>query len=213
MRYGPRITTSGLILCLDAADRNSYPGTGTTWYDLCRSGINGTLVNGPTFSEANEGIITLTATSSQWIDVPLNLATTTYTVIGAARYTSTGGRTFSARNNNWLMGHWSGTTENYYAEGSVVPLGTGAADTNWRIFAATRTPTGPVCDFYVNGIRGNVNNPAGSGAGPNGFAIGSYAAISEFSNSQIGFMSCYNKVLSLDEIRQNFNALRVRYGL
>jgi len=31
---GPRIPTSGLILRLDAADKKSYPGTGTVWYDL-----------------------------------------------------------------------------------------------------------------------------------------------------------------------------------
>jgi hypothetical protein len=31
---GPRIVTDGLVCCLDAANRKSYPGSGTTWYDL-----------------------------------------------------------------------------------------------------------------------------------------------------------------------------------
>ena len=36
----PDIVTDGLVLCLDASDRKSYSGNGTTWYD--RSG-NGTM--------------------------------------------------------------------------------------------------------------------------------------------------------------------------
>ena len=52
----PDIVTDNLVLCLDAGDRKSYPGTGTTWTD--RSGnANGTLINGPTFNSANSGSI------------------------------------------------------------------------------------------------------------------------------------------------------------
>jgi hypothetical protein len=34
--YSPKIVTDGLVLYLDAANPRSYPGTGTTWYDLSR---------------------------------------------------------------------------------------------------------------------------------------------------------------------------------
>lgn len=54
--YCPRIVTDGLILCLDAANRESYPGSGTVWRDLARSN-NGTLTNGPTFNSVNGGSI------------------------------------------------------------------------------------------------------------------------------------------------------------
>jgi len=37
-RYSPAIVTSGLVLCLDAANRKSYPGSGTTWSDLSGNG-------------------------------------------------------------------------------------------------------------------------------------------------------------------------------
>lgn len=53
---GPNIVTNGLVLALDAANPKSYPGSGTTWRDLCRNN-NGTLVNGPTFSSADGGSI------------------------------------------------------------------------------------------------------------------------------------------------------------
>jgi hypothetical protein len=53
----PKIISSGLVLHLDAAQKRSYPGTGTTWTDLSGNGNNGTLVNGPTFNSANGGSI------------------------------------------------------------------------------------------------------------------------------------------------------------
>lgn len=54
---GPNIIRNGLILAIDAADRNSYSGTGTNWYDLSTNNSNGTLINGPTFSAVNGGSI------------------------------------------------------------------------------------------------------------------------------------------------------------
>ena len=34
LSHSPKIVTDGLVLCLDAANAKSYPGSGTTWYDL-----------------------------------------------------------------------------------------------------------------------------------------------------------------------------------
>jgi hypothetical protein len=61
---GPRIVTSGLVLSLDAADQNSYPGSGTTWTDLSGNNNSGSLVNGPTFSSANGGSIVFDGTNN-----------------------------------------------------------------------------------------------------------------------------------------------------
>ena len=57
-----KIITDGLILNLNAADQNSYVSGSTTWIDLSGNGNNGTLTNGPTFSTANGGAITLDGT-------------------------------------------------------------------------------------------------------------------------------------------------------
>jgi hypothetical protein len=208
--YNPKIVTNGLILCLDAANPKSYPGSGTTWFDLCGN-VNGTFVNGPTFSNVNGGVIVLNGVNN-YIDVPLNLTNTTYTVFGAARYVVASGRTFSAKNNNWLMGHWGSSTENYYAEGWVSGVGAGASDTNWRIYAATGNQPTDSWSFYVNGTLNVASNANGSN-GPNGFAIGSYAGSIEFSNSHISNLIVYNRVLLEAEIQQNFNALRRRFGI
>jgi hypothetical protein len=57
--HSPRIVTDGLVLCLDAANARSYPGTGTTWTDRSGNGNDGTLINGPTFSDENGGVLYL----------------------------------------------------------------------------------------------------------------------------------------------------------
>ena len=49
-QIGGRIVTDGLVLMLDAGNDKSYPGTGTTWYDLSGNGNSGTLVNGVGYS-------------------------------------------------------------------------------------------------------------------------------------------------------------------
>lgn len=60
---GPDIIEDGLVLCLDAANINSYPGTGTTWTDRSTSGYDGTLTNSPTFDDGNLGEIVFDATN------------------------------------------------------------------------------------------------------------------------------------------------------
>jgi len=53
-----QIVTNGLILALDAGNHRSYPGSGTTWYDLIVSD-SGTLTNGPTFNSSDGGVLFL----------------------------------------------------------------------------------------------------------------------------------------------------------
>ena len=57
--YGADNVTNGLILSLDAGDKNSYPGSGTTWYDLC--GNNDTTINGATYN--SDGYFVLDGTN------------------------------------------------------------------------------------------------------------------------------------------------------
>jgi hypothetical protein len=52
---GPNVVTDGLVLCIDAANPKSYPGSGTTWFDVSGNRNNGTLVNGVGYTSANSG--------------------------------------------------------------------------------------------------------------------------------------------------------------
>lgn len=46
----PNITTNGLLINLNTKIPTSYPGSGTTWTDVSGFNSNGTLYNGPTFT-------------------------------------------------------------------------------------------------------------------------------------------------------------------
>lgn len=210
--YSPRIVRDNLLLYLDAANKKSYSGSGTVWNDLSGKGNNGTLVNGPTYNSANGGIIVLDGVND-YIDISLNLTNQNYTVMGAARYVVVGGRTFSGQNNNWLMGHWGTSTQNHYAEGWVSSVNSGPGDTNWRMYTAIGNFAEDSWAFYANGLLNAGPNSGGSN-GPNGFSIGRYApANSEYSNSHISFLICYNRILTQQEILQNYNAMKSRFNL
>lgn len=165
----------------------------------------GTMTWTPNYS----GTFTYSAGNSMSI-TNLNLASSPYTIVSAARYTGgTRGRIVNSIYNNWLIGHWGTTTENYYAEGWVSGVAAGASDTNWRIHAATWNNSTDSASLFVNGIRTAGANANGS-AGPNGIGIGTNG---EYSDAQFAFVYAYNRVLSDDEIFSMFSAFRGRFGI
>jgi hypothetical protein len=211
LHHNPKIVTSGLVLALDAANPKSYPGSGTTWYDLSGNGNHGTL-NNVTFATSNKGVFITSGDSASYIDVPSpNLASSNYTVFTAARYNGgTRGRMVNGKANNWLIGHWGNSTENYYAEGWVSPVTYGTSDTNWRIFHATGNISGDSYISYVNGVASASGN--GGSQGPNGFNIGKIGySTTEASTGEVAFLYAYNRVLTAVELEQTYNALRTRF--
>jgi hypothetical protein len=211
--HSPRIVTDGLVLCLDAGNRKSYPGSGTTWTDLSGRGNNGTLVNGVVFSNSNGGIFDFDGTDD-YISIPINLTNTTYTIIGIARYKGTDNeRVISSNSGNWLMGWWGGQTNKYYAEGWVSNSGGDTAETNWICYAATGNQSGDSWQLYRNGV--SIVGPNANGVnGPNGIRLGSSGVYSaETSACQVSYVLAYNRVLTAAEITQNFNATRGRFGI
>ena len=63
--YNPSIVTDGLVLCFDAANPKSYPGSGTTWYDLSGNDNHGTLLNEPSFSSDKGGCFVFDGTDDR----------------------------------------------------------------------------------------------------------------------------------------------------
>ncbi len=59
--HSPRIVTDGLVLCLDAANKRSYGGSGTTWTDRSKSGNNGSIANAQ-FNSDNGGVFSFDGT-------------------------------------------------------------------------------------------------------------------------------------------------------
>jgi hypothetical protein len=211
------IVRSGLMLNLDVGNADSYAGIGNTLRDISGNGRHGSLVNTPTYSATYGGVLTFNGTTNYVTCAnDFNFVTGTYTIVCATRYSgATRGRMVNGALNNWLIGNWSSSTENYYAEGWVTAVGAGANDTNWRIYAATGNSVTDTWANYTNAVLGSSNS--GGSQGPNGLAIGvsgtSGAYNSEFSTGEFSFVLAYNRVLTATEIKQNFFAYRNRFGI
>ena len=214
------IVTNGLILYFNTTQTACYPGSGTNVFNLVAGqAITGSLVNGVTYKD---NFLQFNGTN-QYMDVPttsLNYVTGTSTVMGASRYadTSGNGRMISVSNiqtSNWLLGHYADSTLNYYAGGAIAGTPGGPNDTNWRIYTGTANTSTDRWDFYVNGVNSVTSSTAGS-TGPFGFNIGvsnNNGTRTEWSSGSLAILMLYNRVLSPEEVTQNYNALKSTVGL
>ena len=211
--YNPAIVTDGLVLCVDAANSKSYPGSGSTFFDLSGNNRHGTLLNSPAHDTEAGGCFHFDATNER-ISLPINLQNTQYTVMGIARYaTSSGnGRVISATN-NWLMGWYANNTSYYYANSGWVHTGNGGHTTDWICFAATGDTVAENYKFYRNGVL--IKNRTASGLnGPDIITLGGWSyGHHEASNCKVAYLSAYQRVLSPTEIEQNYQAVRSRFGI
>ncbi len=208
----PPVVTAGLVVYLDAGNTSSYPGTGTTWTDLSGSGNNITL--GPSVSFVNSfgGVLNFPQNGDGYgRNTSMNLSSSNFTVMSFVRKNSNGnsGRTITAYNNNWLLGHHDSTYGDYYAEGWVNDPASPPSDTTWRMFTGTGNISSDSYSLYINDQLILTNS--GGSQGPNGWNLNNQYGQS--SDCQISTLLCYNRVLSTEEVQQNFNSFRGRYGL
>ena len=212
---GP-IVTDGLRLWLEAANPNSYSGTGTAWNDLSGNGNNGTLINGVGFDSVNGGLVF--DGSNDYVDLNTNnIITGTNPFTFSCFYTITafngGGEIFGnygtgyTTNYLWISGEYGA-----YLDGAVYFPGAPLSAGTYHM-AVTRDSGGSVI-LYKNGVQVNSGTLASSIAvGPN-FRLGADVNIpGERLNGKIYNQMVYNRALTAAEITTNFNALRGRYGL
>jgi len=208
--YNTSLVTDGLIVYVDAANPRSYSGTGNTWYDLSGNNNHMTLVNGVAYSTNNGGVMQTDGTNDYIVLSPFNQVTTNHTIMAAVRYSgATRGRIITSFSNNWLLGHWNNQNPVYYAEGWMVGPGV-ASNTNWQITTGVENYSSDVWSMYINGSL-SVSNSNGS-QGPNGLCLGAWLGSGEYSTAEISFLMFYNRLLTADEIKQNYNATRKRFG-
>lgn len=229
------LVTSGLGLFLDAGNSASYTGTGTTWTDLSNNNNNGTLVNGPTFSSLNNGSIVFDGVND-YVTLPTNLlkhetgnpftfsiwfkTSSTGIILGQQESATPGGAggyvpaIYVASNGTLNTScFWGGDVNNRAATSSAVN------DGNWKNITVTFSSGSHIS--YLNGssystftktqtsYATNYNYFLGSGnaaSWPN-------APASAYLNGNIANILYYNRALSQNEITQNFNAFRGRYGI
>lgn len=239
LAHSPRIVTDGLVLCLDAANTKSYPGSGTTWTDLSSASNVGTLVDGPTFSSADSGSLVFDGLNDR-VHIPSASDRFTWTPSGAGLNNMT--IEFFVKSNDtndgfFISKPWNGNGEyNYYIKNNNFynQIGnqshslnyTSISSTSWQHICAISTPTQKA--IYRNGVvyvnftnHGMTNNIPTSGNGSIPLCLMSlypynsgWVGNTAFSiEGNMSLIRIYNRVLSADEVLQNFNALRGRYGI
>jgi hypothetical protein len=230
LQHSPRIITNGLVLCLDAANKLSYPGSGTAWNDLAGSN-NGTLINGPTFSSANGGSIVFdgsddyvtlgTPSLLNGVQVPLTICMwakansfSSYNVLWGVDKSTTGGGLYSLfRVDSGILKYF--TTN---SSGGIQSNGSFAPVINiWNFYAVTVSGTisSPSVTIYLNTSSQTISYSSLSPS-PNltvDFRIGSNERAGEDWIGNISNAIWYNRALNLAEVLQNYNATKSRYNL
>jgi len=216
---GPNLVTDGLVLCLDAGNTRSYPGSGTTWTDLTPNAANITLVNSPTHTAGVNGYFTFASASSQRGTGSASnvIPTTAYTksvwfylntIADNNLLSSDTGGHFMWFNSTSTM--YNGHTDwaSYTSYGSTATFST---STWYHVSLTFNTTDGFV--LYINGIIDSTytaQKTAHTGTGATN--VGSFAT-GNLLNGRIASAMCYNRSLTSAEVLQNFNALRGRFGI
>lgn len=226
--YNTSIVRNGLVLHLDAANRKSYPGSGTNWTDLSGNGNNGTLINGVAYSTDNNGIMSFDGTND-YVRVPhnpnLSFGSSSFTIdmffnlnslSNVPRFMQKG--LVGNSNAEFLFiinssGFFSfATNSTGTATFSTSPSDWSPALSTWHHAAIVKV--GTTLSYYRNGeyfYQSTVDSTMFSGTSD--LTIGSTITPGNFLNGKLPAIKMYNRALSAVEIQQNFNALRGRYGI
>jgi hypothetical protein len=224
-KSGPDIVENGLVLCLDAANKLSYRGTGTTWNDLSGNNSNGTLTNGPTFSAGNLGSISFDGTNDNVSSFPSQISGTGSKTVSAFIYLTSTGRmgicgtrdTADLTGAGWVLtvNRIAGYLTYFNAGGAVNAEVANVISTNsWIQVVVTYNSSNFSTILYVNGIQ--VGSPftlsAMRASSFNG-VIGDENNSSQWPfNGRISSVLIYNRTLSAAEVLQNYNATKSRFG-
>jgi hypothetical protein len=206
------IVTTGLIMQLDANETDSYPGSGTTIFDLTGS-FNNTLSGGATFTTLN-GVKCFDCTTGTE-KVVVNgtgptLPTSGYTYITWARIisSSVSWRTLLRTNNRVPLLVEIATDNLGYYDSVFQDSGYNVTPDEdvWVQYAVVGDDTSSI--FYINGTQvGTVAYGAGGDThlewGNNGLAIQPFGYLAN--------LYFYNRKLTLGEITQQYNYLAPRF--
>lgn len=218
--HSPSIITNGLVYCSDPLNIRSYPGSGTTLYDVSGNGFTGTLTNGPTYSSGYltyDGVDDRVVTTASTINYP----STTWE---AWVYCTQSVNPYNMFMGNYLpyFGFLSGSNlifSNTVGAGQQTIYAAGGLSLNtWYHTCFTTSFSGgnTLSNIYVNGVLVTSTSLVGQQNAPSGtFTIGDGQSSPSWYpfKGNIGSVKIYNKALSAAEVLQNFNALRGRYGI
>ena len=233
--YNPSIVSDGLVFYLDAANTRSYSGSGVTTNGLV-AGIGATLINGVGFTSANNGVFVLDGTND-YVSVPngftsyfksndywsvdlwvklLNQTVGEPVLVSAGPNIGYFDLFLEVGDNQIYFAAGRGSDTGYIQNQNVSnTLGYNLAARYFNIvFTKTGSTTGSVS---VNSINMPMSNSGGGlSSMPNineDLRIGTFRQSGFELHGNIGQVKIYNRALTQQEILQNFNATRFRYGI
>jgi hypothetical protein len=229
-KLGPSIINNGLVLDLDAADINSYIGSGTSWKDMTGNGNSGTLVNGPSFSSANGGSIVFDGIDDyincgngnainfgsgdfsveMWFTRYTNATTNLRLLSKGAESDASGSAGFA------FFGSDGGINFAINPSGTRHIISAASYSVGEWVHVVGVVQRGSTMRTYKNAVLTNsATAPAGSVSNA---SINLNIGRSPESNicywaGKIAIVRIYNKNLTATEILQNFNSLKARFGV
>jgi hypothetical protein len=233
---GGNIVTDGLVLYLDAANTKSIVSGSTRWNDLSREGNNGTLVNGPTFDSGNGGSIVFDGVDD-YVNTNYDLSWNNTNSVSIFITLTPPNITQNLPIIGKGPSEWEWQLNQLGSELQFVYWATNANHGNGPIttipnFFETNIPVNACLVwnhidnkhyFYRNGINVGENTWVNASTNQNrstGIKIGGsiYRWINNVLSGQywlgkIYTVIVYNRALSSQEVLQNFNATKKRFGL
>lgn len=233
VKGGPNTVTSGLVLELDAGNIKSYQSGSTTWFDKSGFANNGTLTNGPTFNTGSGGAIVFDGVDDL-VFIPLVLDTSTnFTIdVTAKCNTMIQDPTPQTRQTIWSLttdsqqGYeildleiWNDGLTSFSGNGTLytpIILGGFFPLNSNSINNYTLSKSGSTQSWYINSLlKINVSQPYSTSS--QYFKLSSRGAGSTGTGQQWNGLTysvkIYNRALSADEVLQNYNATKTRFGL
>ena len=219
LNHSPSIVTNGLTICLDAANSKSYSGSGTAWNDISGNGNNGTLVNTPTYSSANNGSFVLDGTNQSANLGNVIVSTTAFSASAWVYDTDTAGgyRHIIAKDGQFLFridnnAEGGNLSAFVYIAGTPEPRLSTAWTKNVWVNVCFVWNTDGTFKIFLNGVLKNSSTTRTGNSSTNTiFRVGGNT--SNYFKGNISNAMFYNRTLTNDEVLQNFNALKGRYGL
>lgn len=240
--YSPQLVTNGLVFLLDSANPKSYPGSGTNIVSLAGNpNLTGSLTNGPTFTVTSSGAIRFDGTndhilvSSASSDAAVLQPTSEITVgifalIESKSY-ATGFFDFVRKSNANADGYvfrFASSTTNAGPLWTVRSGGTAYATQygangslqytqffgQWTYFVGTYSDPSNNQFLYINAERVASRTAASPAMQHTGnMSIMGNVVDADYLKGLFGQVHIYNRALSQQEILQNYNALRARFGV
>jgi hypothetical protein len=233
--YSPKIITDGLALCLDSANPKSYPGSGNTWFDVSGNNRNFAWNTSPTYTSA--GSLSYFSTlgnlcigpASNSFGINNDSGYTIFLICEQNSLVNTAAFQFYKNNltssaGRGIFAHctWSDNVV-YFDQGGCcsgdtrTSVASGGSQT-WNIWTFRRVSGGSTRHIIKNGniLTTNTNAAATIDLDSRNVNLGGatdYGGTSSTWNAKLGGFIVYNRGLVDQEIQQNFQALRGRFGI